>query len=63
MRRDDGFFVLLDGEEDAGNEVRQRFADTSTGFGYQVLLVLEGASDGSGHLLLLRAHLEVFRFR
>ena len=54
--------MLLYGKEDARNKVCQRFADTGAGFGYQVLLVLKGASDGSGHLLLLRAHLEVFRF-
>ena len=61
MRGNDGFFLLRHGEEDGGNEIGEGFAHAGAGFDGEVFAILQGARDGHGHLLLLRAELEVFR--
>ena len=63
LRRDDGFFLLLEGEQDRRDEVGDRFSHAGSGFHHQVLLLLERLGDSHRHLLLLSAILEILRLR
>ena len=49
--------------EDGRNEVGKTFAYTGAGFDGQVLAIFQRASHGYGHLLLLRAELEISGLR
>src|ERR1051325_1640078 len=62
VRRDDRFFVLLEREENRGHKVSERFADAGAGLDDKMSIFLEGAGNGGGHGLLLRAKLEILRF-
>jgi len=63
VRGDDRLFLVLHREEDRGNEVGEAFADAGAGFDGEMFALLERARHRDGHLLLLRAKLEVFRAR
>ena len=63
VRRDDGFFLLRDGEQNRRNQIRQRFADARAGLDREMFAILQRARHGHGHLLLLRAEFEILRAR
>ena len=57
--RDDRLFAGGQRVKNARNEVTEAFSDAGSSFYQQVLFLTEGFSDGGGHLLLLRAKLEI----
>ena len=63
VRRDHGFFLLLDREENRRRQIRDRFADAGPGFDHEVPLLLQSAGHGYRHLLLLGPVLEVLCLR
>ncbi len=53
MRRDDDFFLLLDGGQNCGHEIGEALAHACAGLDDHVARPLDGAGDGVGHLKLL----------
>jgi len=58
---DDGFLAVGRGEQDRRDQVRQALAHAGSRLDRQVLALHQGLGDGHGHLLLLRAILEILR--
>ena len=59
MGRDDELPAGVDGVDQTGNEVGERFADAGAGFEQEGFVALHRGGDGAGHLFLLRPVVEL----
>ena len=59
MGGDDQLAALVDGVDEPGQEVGERFADARAGLEEERLVVAQGRRDRRGHLCLLRPVLQV----
>ena len=58
MRRNDELPRLVDGVNESGNQIRERFANAGTGFEEEGTVVPKRRRRGASHLLLLGAVVE-----